>query len=161
MLDMMETINYLQRFGRFLRRGGRLLDKVVVCWSSGEAKVGSGAFNSFVRVSLENVLVWLVRYSALIGQFTHSSVQQQYVAAGYDISILDVIVDGVPNVIYSYCNIVAPDTSSSTSQGGWMSRALASHSGRSGNPKVAGSNPDLTVFEPWSSQTLKLIFVAP
>ena len=40
-----------------------------------------------------------------------------------------------------------------TSQGGEMSRVPASHSGRSGNPKVAGSNPDLTFFEPCSSQT--------
>ena len=34
-----------------------------------------------------------------------------------------------------------------------MSRAYASRSGRSGNPKVAGSSLDLTVFKPWSSQT--------
>ena len=46
-----------------------------------------------------------------------------------------------------------------------MSRAeaSASHSGRSGNPKVTSSNPDLAVFKPWSSQTIdfKIIFVAP
>ena len=34
-----------------------------------------------------------------------------------------------------------------------MSRVSASCSGRLGNPKVVGSNPDLTVFKPWSSQT--------
>ena len=40
--------------------------------------------------------------------------------------------------------LVAPD------RGGRMSRAPASRSGRSENPKVVGSNPDLAVFEPWS-----------
>ena len=34
-----------------------------------------------------------------------------------------------------------------------MSRASSSRSGRSGNPKVAGSNLGRTVFEPRSSQT--------
>ena len=34
-----------------------------------------------------------------------------------------------------------------------MSRAFASHSGRSGNLKVVGSNLDLAIFESWSSQT--------
>ena len=29
----------------------------------------------------------------------------------------------------------------------------ASRSGRSGNPKIVGSNPDLTVFKPWLSKT--------
>ena len=37
-------------------------------------------------------------------------------------------------------------THTETSRGGRMSRAPTSRSGRSGNPKVAGSNPDLTVF---------------
>ena len=39
------------------------------------------------------------------------------------------------------------------SRGGRMSRASTSRSGRSGNPNVAGSNLDLAVFEPWSSET--------
>ena len=34
-----------------------------------------------------------------------------------------------------------------------MSRASASHSGRLGNLKVTGSNPDHVVFQPWLSQT--------
>ena len=34
-----------------------------------------------------------------------------------------------------------------------MSGVPASRSGRSGNPKVMGSNLDLTVSEPWSSQS--------
>ena len=41
-----------------------------------------------------------------------------------------------------------------TSSGGEMSRTSASHSGRSGNPKIASSNTDLAVFEHWSSQTI-------
>ena len=40
-----------------------------------------------------------------------------------------------------------------TRQGGRMSRAPIFHCGRSGNLKVTDSNPDLAVFEPWSSQT--------
>ena len=40
-----------------------------------------------------------------------------------------------------------------TSQGGRMSRAPGSHSGRLGNLKVAGSNLDFTVFKPSLSQT--------
>ena len=49
-----------------------------------------------------------------------------------------------------------------TSQGGQMSRASASHSDRSGNPKVAGSNPDLAFSNPGrvKPMTLKLILVA-
>ena len=45
------------------------------------------------------------------------------------------------------------DTSIATSQGGQVSRAPVSYSGRLGNRKFVGSNPDLTVFQPWSSQT--------
>ena len=40
-----------------------------------------------------------------------------------------------------------------TSCGGRMSRASVSHSGRLENPKVVDLSLDLTVFEPWSSQT--------
>ena len=36
---------------------------------------------------------------------------------------------------------------------GLLSRASTSHSGGSGNPKLIGSDLDLAVFEPWSSQT--------
>ena len=40
-----------------------------------------------------------------------------------------------------------------TSRGGQMSSALTSRSGRSGNPKIAGLNPDACWFKPWSSQS--------
>ena len=39
-----------------------------------------------------------------------------------------------------------------TCQGGQMSRVSTSHPGRSGI-QITGSNLDLTVFKPWSSQT--------
>ena len=42
---------------------------------------------------------------------------------------------------------------SATSWGGQMSRVPTSPSGRSGNPKVAGSSQELAVVEPWLSQT--------
>ena len=51
----------------------------------------------------------------------------------------------------------------STSHGGQMSRASASRSGRSENPKVTGSNLDLRVSKAWSGQTkmtIKLILIA-
>ena len=49
------------------------------------------------------------------------------------------------------------------SRGGSMSRASASHSGRSGNLKVTGLNPDLTFSNPGQvkAMTVKLILAAP
>ena len=53
-------------------------------------------------------------------------------------------------------------TSKITSRGGRMSRAPASHFGRSGNPKIAGSSPEPVGSKPdrVKPMTLKLILVA-
>ena len=49
-----------------------------------------------------------------------------------------------------------------TSRGGRMSRAPAFHSGRSGNPKIAGLSPDPAALKPdqVKPMTFKLILVA-